>query len=261
MTFRDRAFTAIAFVILFSSVQADAQVAIGMKLQHTQLMKYEPVVVFVTIANRSGAPLIINGDQPDNLRLSFDIKDRRGNWVPRLEGAPSFEETRIDPNGSRRIMVQVSRHYVFNRWGGYHVNAVVTTGEFRYKSHTKHLEIVRGLPMTETIGHIPSKPTLRRRYQLRYVTREGGETLFLQVSDLPDERLIGTYTLGRLLRVQQPEIGFDKRGHLRVRHQSAPNQITFTTFEVEADQLYLLDQANERLRRGLAGGTLNADEL
>jgi len=232
-----------------------------MELQHTQLLKYEPVVAFVTIANRGGTPLVVNGDRPEDLKLLFEIKDRRGNAVPRLKDGPKLEKIRLEPSESRRVMMHVSEHYVFNRLGGYHLKAVLSTEKSRYKSQAMHLEVVRGLPVAETIGHVASEPTLRRRYQLRYVTREGGETLFLQVADLPDERLIGTYTLGRLLRVEHPQVAFDTRGHLVVQHQSAPNQLTFSTFEIDADKLYLLDQAREALRGGLAGGSLSEDEI
>ena len=221
-----------------------------MELQHTELLKYEPVIAFVTIVNRGGTPLIVNGDQSEDMGLEFEIKDRRGNRVPRLKDGPKRQTIHVEPNGSRRIMVHVSEHYVFNHFGGYHMNAVLSVGEYRYKSQGKYLEIVRGLPIAEVFGHVVSKPTLRRRYQLRYVTREGNEILFLQVADLPDERLIGTYTLGRLLRVKQPQVAFDQRGHLVIQHQSGPNQLTLSVFEIDADTLYLLDQANEPLRGG-----------
>lgn len=233
----------------------------GLELQHDRLLNNEPIIAFVTILNKSGAPLVINGSQPQDMKLLFDITDPRGNALRRVGNELTNEVVIIDPHETRRIKAHVTRHYRFNRPGGYYLKAVLAGEDFRYRSKSKHLDIGGGLPLGKTYGHVPLKPNLRRQYELQYLTREGGETLFLQSRDLPGKRIIGTYTLGRLIRIQPPILEIDRSENLIVIHQSAAHEVTLSTFKVYADRLHLLGQDKEKIGHGFGGGPPTEEEL
>jgi len=217
-----------------------AQVQMKVQPEHTQLVRYEAVNLFVSILNESPYPLTFGGE--NGARLSFFIERGLDTPADRINASPLIESVTIDAGRSRDILCDVSRWYDLGPVGNYGARAIVEWRGETYQSAQVRFDVVNGLPISNETRTMWSDTEFTREFNLCYLARGGSEHLFLSVDDRRAGINYGVFDLGRIVRLYPPVLRVGRDGSLSVLHQSGFGRYTLNTLRVSAEQVRFLDQ-------------------
>jgi hypothetical protein len=231
---------AVAVLLAAAGIASGDGLVLQLKLAHSQLLQFEPVVAFLSIQNDSAEPFLAAEDSPADIR--FLVERRRDDAVGRTNAKPMVRHLRVMPGEKRDIMLDVSAWYDVSTIGGYFLNAEVAWNGTVYSSNRMRIEVVPGLTLSSTVKSLAAVGGEGRRYTLRYLARENAEYLFLCVEDEARTLSYGVFDLGRLLRVVKPRLWVDQQGTVNVIHQSAPTYFTRSVLETTPEGVRFVDQ-------------------
>lgn len=221
-----------------------AGLAIDIKMAHSQLIRFEPVVAFLSIRNDTAEPFLLTDDADADLR--FVVEQRRDDPVRALNDARLVRHLRIMPGETRDVMVDLSAAYDLSALGGYFLNAEIVWNGSVYTSRRVRIEIAPGVQVAQAVKGIPAANGETRRYILRYLAREHSEFLFMCVEDEAGATSLGVFDLGRLLRVAKPTLEVGQDGIVVVMHQSAPSAFTRSILRSAPEGVSFVDQSYVR---------------
>jgi hypothetical protein len=225
---------------------AAADLAVALEFEHTKLLRFEPVIAFVTIENQAATPFVIESAREDpRARVRLRVERRYEPLAP-VNARPLVRALEILPGKQQRLMIRLSSQYDVTALGGYNVTAVADWNDRSYASQTVHLEVEDGLPLTSATRSAPGAPGAVRTYALRYLAREGNERLFLCVDEEETGLNYGVFDLGRLVRVVPPKLELDASGNVMVIHQATRGCYLWTLFKATRDGVTFVDQTYHR---------------
>lgn len=218
------------WLALFLTASAHGQAEMRLRLAYSTSLHMEPVLASLAIVNGTGEDLEI-GETNGNARLFFDIEASPGRLVGRAE-APMFRQLASVPAGkSATLEFDLLSLYQIRSPGAYSVTARMHGSAGLVTSARQFLDVVPGMPVTSmTRPHVDG---VRYTYQLRSLSRDREDHLFLRVDDEAQSLCFGVFDLGSMLRVVDPVMKSDKRGRIHVLHQSAPTRFTHSVFEAD----------------------------
>ncbi len=215
-----------------------------LRVENSMVMQFEKVLAFIEVTNQGSEAFLIRADDPDvNSRLLFEAEHGLHRAPQRRTDEPLINACLILPGESQELMAEVTQVYDLSTMGGYDIWAAIDWNGVRYFSNREHIDVVSGLPISETVRSVPGVPGSQRRYKLRYLTRESRERLFLVVEDFRTALNYGVFELGTLMRVHSPRITIGPEGNVRVVHQSAPGVFTTSVLTSLDDGVRFVDQS------------------
>jgi hypothetical protein len=218
-----------------------AQILLRLQLEHTQLVRYEAVNVFLSILNEAPYPLRFDGD--NGARLHFSIERGLDTAADRIDERPLIENVTVDAGRSRDILCDISRRYDLGPVGNYSVRAIIEWRGRAYQSGQVRFDVVNGLPISKDTRTIWTDKEFVREFSLCYLAREGSEHLFLSVDDKRGGINYGVFDLGAIIRLHPPVLRVGRDGKVRVLHQSGLGRYTLNSLEVTGEQVRLTDQS------------------
>ena len=78
------------------------------------------------------------------------------------------------------------------------------------------IDVVPGFKLKDMMAGDPTMPTRVHQFTLLSLNRDRGDRLFLRIEDKKRSQLYGVYHLGRLVRITEPQMEMDGKGHLHV---------------------------------------------
>ena len=198
--------------LLGAASLAPAQIRIGLKYEHSDVLQFEAVRVFVTVYNDTPDVLRLGGGPADRvLILDFQVEDSTG--LPRVQSGrePLCEGVSIVPGGRHTLLLDVTRRFPMIQLQYYRVMVEGHWKGRRYESNPVQIHVVAGLVLSEVKKTAPGYEDRVRTYSLRYWRREKTEHLFLRVDELADGRNLnyGTVDIGPVIRVFRPRLEVD----------------------------------------------------
>lgn len=227
----------------FGPVVAIGELYVGLKLEHSSVLQFEPAVAFISIYNDSEIPFVLDEDALDNnTHVSFMIERKPDKPVARINTEPFIRKLKLMPNETREILVDISLLYDIGSEGRYIVAAKIDWHGKMFESNKAVIDIVRGIEIATVSKNVPGYPELIRKYSLRYWGRDNSEYLFLCVDEEEIGTNYGVFKLGRLVRVFKPVIEVDRAGNVKVLHQSERNCYTRSIFKSSLAGVQFIDQ-------------------
>ena len=249
-------------VFLASILGAVAQVSVEMVLDQEQFLLNESLPVKVRIINRSGQTLQL-GLENDWLRFTIESTD--GSFVPPLGevpvlGAQSIESSMV---GSRRI--DLMPYFDLVKPGRYTVTAVVkikSWGGEELVTKPKPFELTRGTKIWEQAFGVPVAgggiPEARKfaLQQANYLKRL---TLYVRVTDLPEQKVFKVIAAGPLVSFSRPEAQIDRASNLHLLFQTGARSFLYEVInpegEIELRQTHEYSRTRPVLRNSEEGRT------
>ncbi len=233
---------ALLALAVLPSLPARGDLAVTLRIEHSETLQYEPVLAQVEIVNESSRPFIVARDVAPLPTLSFEIVREGRRAVSRRKEGRLLQNVYILPGRRETVPVLVSRWYNLTEMGRYRIAATAEWNGVEYRSNQSMLNIVRGLELARTTMPMPGQPRRRLHCTLRYWPRGKEEHLFLTVQDSAGETSFGVIRLGTVLRVSKPRIERADGNRLRTVHQISPNVYMHGLFRVGTDGVETLER-------------------
>lgn len=212
----------VFFLALFAS-RAEAQIEVRLQMEEATYVAHEPVFAKLTLVNRSGRALTLQGPTPSTSWLNFLVRDSRNNVVTLRRGAPMAGALELPNADSVSIRVNLNQAYPVDQFGNYTVVANVydpVTQSFASSSPVR-FTIDEAKQIWSRIVDVG-----RQRYQyLLLVYRSFDRTaLYFRLEDADTGVVMRTYTLGKMIQYRAPQAEIDSGGKCHVLYMSAPRQ-------------------------------------
>lgn len=235
---------------------AAGQIDISCRLRHGKVLQYEPVLATLAVANETLQP--IEWAPPDGEgRISFDVEEASGGLLLRTEDPLLKEPFMLAPQEESRRTFNLQTAYGIRRLGQYTIRARVGCGGRVFVSPKLFLDVESGLEIARLVAGVPGDASAMRTYTLRTLHRDGGERIFLRITDEEQGMCYGVVELGRLVRFFEPVIQIDFTGNVHVLHQSGPTQFTHSVVMPNGylvlQEQYLADVSRIRIKRTEGG--------
>ena len=233
-----------ALFVAFSltSRPAAGQIQVGLKLEHSATLRFEPVRVFITIYNNDSRPLII-GAEGTNLQLNAVVETQARDLLKPTRGQPLCSKLHVRAEGQEMIMRQLDGRFDLTDIGRYTIKVQARWQGLIYESNEVTLDVVEGLILETTERHLSGYTDHLRRYTLRYWKRNKVEHLFLRVEEPSRYLTYGVYDLGRVVRVSRPMLRVDQDGKVTVVHQLGKDCFKRSIFQSDRAEVTLVDQS------------------
>lgn len=221
-----RSIAALGFLLLGGSWllagNASAQIQVGMQIPRQLYIRYEPILVSVTITNFSGRPLLLQ-DQDNHPWFSFQIEDHAGRPVQTRVQGVGREPAAIGPGETLQRRVNLTPIYALDDYGRYSVRASVydgQSGQF-FRSAPANIEITDGRVLwQQTVGN-PIDGTPRQITLLAH-RLTNSTAVYVRIQDPDAGRVFCTHRLGPLVTHGRPEVEIDGNNEVHILHMQAP---------------------------------------
>jgi hypothetical protein len=228
------------FAISTLAGQAQAQLAVQVKVEKETFLVYEPIPVTVSIRNFSGRTMELTGEAGKPW-LSFLVLDESGGIVPSV-GKPKLDGSALIAAGqtvSRTI--DLLPQYDIRARGNYRVQARVNGVGTSAISAPVTLTVINGREIwSQTVG-LPTKDGATdeyRTYALLARRSEQQDLLHVSVKDDQHQIVYGVVTLGGFITLGESDARTDKEGHLHALYQAGPRTFGYVHIDPYARVLY-----------------------
>jgi hypothetical protein len=256
---------------LAGAVTAHAQIHVDIRFPRLQYVAYEPVVATVKITNLAGRDIELR-DTADHSWFDFEVHRTDGASIAPV-GRRS-EPPLVIPTGqtvTRRV--NLTPQFVMSELGPYHVRANVYFSDLDkfFYSPRKVFQVGDARPIWQrTVGVPEGQPGAgeTRTYSLLSNRFPDHTRLYVRVEDKSTGAVYGTYSLGRAISYDAPQVELDLQNHLHVLHCSAPRTWAYsrvaTDGQVVARSTFMETKTRPRLRQtpqgqiAVRGGVLDA---
>lgn len=213
---------------------AQGQVELRFRIANPTVLHMEPILATLTVINGDDTDLLI-GETNGNTRLFFDVSTHPGQIVLRTE-APLFRQAASVPaHKTGTLEFNLLPLYQLREPGAYAVVARIHGPGGLVMSSRQFLDIVPGMAVARMVK--TSRDDIRYTYQLRTISRDREEHLFLRVDEEAKSLCYGVHDLGSLIRLVDPVLRSDARGRVHVLHHSAPTRFTHSMFESDGEPI------------------------
>jgi len=225
-------FFATAFIFLSGVLHA--QVQVHAKMEKKDFLKGEAVRCVVTLTNRTGADLLLQGDPATGLSwLDFTVKKGSGQRMTPFK-RQLFRGAKVPMGQSVSKTVDLSRFYNVRSEGHFGVGVTVRAsgqyeGEFR--SNSVFFNVAKGQTVWSQRVGVPGKPQDIREYRLISFTARDRTKLYVQVADTKTDIELSSTNLGESLFIVKPKAMIDSKNHMHVLFMMSPTVFAKVGFD------------------------------
>ncbi len=230
----------VSFLVVTGTV--DAQMRIGLKMEHETVLQYETIRAFVTIYNDSKKTLVIDKEYGD-LRLVPFLLDSNNEPESIINKNPICHELRVKAGQKEVILVDISKWYDFSRMGRYSLEIQGLWKDVKFTSNIVSINVVGGFEVSSVDKNLSGYTDKVRHYGLRYWNRGTSEHLFLRVDEPANRMNYGVYDLGKVIRFFKPILKIDADDNVKVIHQVGKDCYKKTVFSSTPIGVTFVDQS------------------
>lgn len=217
--------TILNFVLLFTALmscafgQADL-LEVRMSATKKSYMAHEHVRVYVDIKNNGAADLRLHNQDGVNW-LEFVIKRNSTADVQMVKQA-LFADVLIPSGQQVRREVVLTTMYPLTTPGNYTIRARVNAPNKNIGgkvSDPVFFDIFNGATIFKKQVGVKAAGGRVTEYRILSLNRVEANELYFQSFDVPNNKIISTYTLGRYIGINRPKTIIDESGHLNILYQ------------------------------------------
>jgi hypothetical protein len=215
----------VVALVLIGAPRASAQVLVTLEMNKKVYVAYEPILATVTVSNRAGRDIIL-GDHHGQSWLSFQVSSIGGETILPYRGAPRVEPKVLSAGKSVREAITLGSYYPLGGQDNYSIRAAVyfnETGQ-HFGSNVCAARISEGQRFWEDQVGIPRSNGRSdyRRFSLLSFQENDRMSVFVRVRDQNSQRVLATYSLGRLVPHRDPQATLDGQNRLHVLFLTGP---------------------------------------
>jgi hypothetical protein len=229
-----------AGVLLFAAI-AQGQIQVDLKFNRLQYIAYEPVAATVALTNLAGRDIELHDDEGQTW-LGFEVTGSEGQPIAPLRSENSQAPLKIGAGQRVTRQIDLGPLYPVHDSGAYHVRAHVyfaDLGKFFY-SGTRVFEVTDARPIWQQTVGIPGDavaPGRARTYSLLMNRFPDYTSLYVRVRDTDSGAVYATYSLGRIIAFEQPQVEIDRANQLHVLHCAAPRAWSYSRIGLNGELL------------------------
>lgn len=254
-------------VLLLASLlctAAQAQLQVNLEVKRREFIRYEPILVTVSVTNLAGRDLVLEDDASP--WFGFTITHGAGETLisPRN---PNYHLDPLDIKLGETVKrtVNLNDLYPISELGFYRVKANIYCKAYDkyFSTRIANLDISDGRTIwKQAVGVPETMPNAGAMHEFTLLAAVGSahQYLYARITEPDSGRVFGCYRLGHLLEGAPPEAQFDTTNTLHVLQLAAPKTYKLTQIgpngEVYGQWIYDAPKLKPFLRRD-ATGNLN----
>ena len=222
---------------LFAADTARAQLELGLEFDKKTFMTHEPVTAVLTLVNRAGREIVIDGPDGGSW-LDFQVIDGRQNLIPPVPGAPKPQPLILPSGVQHKIRVMVNKAYPMSESGLYRVKVRVFFPPLgrHFETRVQTVNVVDGQVMwgPQIVGvpaGVDGAGAYRAYTLLTFFQGTQKRSLYFRLTDNDTGRVRSTFSLGEYMTARPPQHVIDSRSQLHVLHMAAPQQYFYTIID------------------------------
>jgi hypothetical protein len=208
--------------------QASAQVNVDISLKRGLFIRYEPVIVIVTITNLSGSRLEL-ADEGNHKWFSFQIESAGGELVPPRNPDYALSPLTVEAGQTVKRAVNLTPLYPITEFGIYRIRAAIYDSSTKryYSSTALNIEITEGHKLWQEEIGVPGEKSMRTITLLSHRLPESTQ-LYMRIEDKETGIVYCTHQLGRLVMSGKPDIIIGENNEINILQNVAPKVFLFT---------------------------------
>jgi hypothetical protein len=230
----------VSWVFLFATA-ANAQIQVDLKFKRLQYIAYEPVMATVAITNLAGRDVELH-DADGQSWLGFELAGSEEQPIAPLSTANREPPLKIAAGQRVTRQIDLTPLYPVHEFGTYHVRTNVyfaDLGKFFY-SATRVFEVTDARPIWQQTVGVPDGVAGSgevRTYSLMTNRFPDHTSLYVRVQDKDTSVVYATYSLGRTIAFEQPQVEIDRANQLHVLHCAAPRVWSYARIGLNGELL------------------------
>jgi hypothetical protein len=250
-------FDRVMKIALFCSVflcvsHAHAQIQIDLKFPRLQFIAYEPVTATLGITNLAGRDIDLH-DADGQSWFGFEVTRAEGQPVGPLTTATAQPPLKIEAGKRVTQKINLTTLYPVYDFGVYHVRAHIyfpDLGKYFY-SQAKVFEVTDARPIWQQTVGMPGDtagPGKVRTYSLLSNRFPNHTSLYVRVADKDTGIVYATYSLGRVIAFDEPQVQLDQANQLHVLHCAGPRSWSYSVVGLNGELVSHSSYAETRTR-------------
>ena len=229
----------LAATLILSAIcpeNASAQLEVGLKMNKSTYMAHEPISGVLTLTNRAGREVILEGARGEGW-LDFHVTDPRNTLVspkPNAEVAAPIVLRSGVPVESRIVVNAV---YPMGETGVYRIKASVYFPPLKthFVTPLQTVNVVEGQSMwSQSFGvpeGFPGAGSYRKYHLMTFFQGAQKRSIYFRLEDLETGFISKTYSLGDFMSSRPPQYLVDNMSQLHVIHMAAPQYYYYTIID------------------------------
>ncbi|MFL6536642.1 MAG: hypothetical protein ACJ8JD_00475 [Chthoniobacterales bacterium] len=250
----------VAICFFVATQVARAQIQVELKFKRLQYVAYEPVTAMLTITNLAGRDVDLH-DVGTQRWFGFEVT---GGEQQLLAPASLQSEPPLHIESGKTVSrkIDIATAYPVHDFGTYHVRANVFFADLNkfFYSEAKVFQVTNARPIWQkTVGVPDGQPGAggTRTYSLLSNRFPDHTSLYVRVEDRNNSMVYSTYSLGRVISFEEPQVEIDRANQLHVLHCAAPRTWAYSHVGLNGELLkqstFLQVKSQPHLRRASDG--------
>ena len=224
-------------LVLFAA-SSKAQLQVELQLKRLQYIAYEPVIATLAITNLAGRDVDLHdeGGQP---WFGFEITAHEGQPVGPVNLSQTQPPLKIEAGKKVTQRINLGPLYPVQDLGTYHVRAHVYFADLNkfFYSQAKVFEVTDARPIWQQTVGVPVGVGGggARTYSLLSNRFPDHTSLYVRVEDKDSGVVYATYSLGRSMASDEPQVEVDRASQLHVLHCAAPRLWAYSHVDLNGE--------------------------
>jgi len=212
--------TFLIFLLLTSA--GFSQLIIGLKPEKDQFLAHEPVKLTLSITNRAGKAITLQGFDRKNW-LDFNLYSQDGNLLAYRGDAPAFKAVKIAAGQTVQKKIEISEFYNLSRFGRCRAEAFVKlpNSETALGSRNVQFIITSGRTIfSQRIG-LPNTGSARK-YEVIQFNGKSNTQVYVKVTNEYTGNVTSCKPLSVIQTFRTPKAAIDKQNNLHLLYLITP---------------------------------------
>ena len=258
----------ILLVLIGLCSAANAQITVGISMQRSLYVVYEPIIATISVTNLAGRDLELR-DSGVHHWFGFNIVTTHGRIVPPINPNYALASLRIAAGETVRRTLNLTPLYGIRAPGLYRIKPLIYSEDFSkyFSAQAANVQIVQGQLIWNQMIGVPSGMEGAGDLRMaKLLTHRGTKekTLYFQMENSDEGIVYSMYRLGRLVQSQKPEVLIDSDNNVHVLQLAAPRTYIYSVMRANGELLgqkrYVASRRPTHLNRmadgsvGIVGG-------
>ncbi|HEV2841024.1 MAG TPA: hypothetical protein VGW39_06860 [Chthoniobacterales bacterium] len=248
-------------LFLLVAGSAQGQIQVELKFRRLQYIAHEPVMATVKITNLAGRDIDLRDDNGHRW-FGFEVNAREGRLLAPLKQSAPEPALHLETGQTVTRKINLTPLFPVQDFGAYHVRANVYFADLNkfFYSQTKVFQVADARPIWQkTVGVPAGKPGAgeMRTYSLLSNRFPDHTSLYVRVENKDSGLVYTTYSLGRVIAYDEPQMELDPGNQLHVLHCTAPRSWAYSHIGLNGELLrhstFMETKTRPRLRHTADG--------
>lgn len=227
------------FALLAAGASLHAQMRVEVSMNRSLFIRFEPIVVTVSITNLSGRELMLSdaGGQP---WFGFQIQTSDGRPVSTRAGSYDLPPAQMGTGQTLSRQINLTPLYELDQFGGYRLRASVylSSDQRFYSSAPMSFEVTEGRQIWQQKVGVPlGQPGEGSVRQITLLAHRLPQStaLYIRIEDPERGKIYCTHRIGRFVNFGPPTVELDSQNQIHILQLLAPRSYLYSHFGLNGE--------------------------